>query len=187
MGHRPPDSIGTRLGGLSDRSTAVLKSVKTPNCEPANVRWGPAAQNRRQLSIPELHRRSLFGVIAVPIVQARDVLLLRVIYRSSPRIGTLSSEMVGASYGGITMSIPWNSPFQHPVREHNRSSRELRLDSDVTEANAPRVRLQTNPAEISTIRYRPPTNGIAVRGRGRHLAVEHNSVNVAGGSLRHFD
>ncbi|PYR05771.1 MAG: hypothetical protein DMG00_20775 [Acidobacteria bacterium] len=27
--HRPPDSIGTRLGGLSDRSTAALKSVKT--------------------------------------------------------------------------------------------------------------------------------------------------------------
>src|SRR5262245_16370672 len=67
-------------------ATFVSRNLARPNwwvCrsqhKPSNAQCGLAPQNGRKLSIPELHRRALFGVIAVTIVDACDVLLLRVI------------------------------------------------------------------------------------------------------------
>ena len=107
------------------------------------------------------------------------------------RHGTASVDRLSVFASGSSSTSPVACGSVHPSTPSPRARGffrgSLSFDSDVPEANAPRVRLQTDPAEISTIRYRPPTNGIGVRVGGRHLAVERNSVNVAGGRLRDSD
>src|SRR5437899_875079 len=74
------------LGGSRNVSRGTVASRsrgQTSHRKPSNAQRGLALQNGHELSIPELHRRALFGVIAVAIVDARDVLLLRMIQDST--------------------------------------------------------------------------------------------------------
>jgi len=70
--------VAVKVRGKSTRSNAVPVQHESHR-EPSNAQCGLALENGGQLSIPELHRGSLFGVIAVPIVNARNVLLFRMI------------------------------------------------------------------------------------------------------------